>query len=267
MLAPYLALLTGLVTAPPRASTQPAASKPKLAASGAMARVPLRKRHLDRWYDKHHVHVELDFPEATGLPDPALQARINQTLRSAYPPPHGLDAFLRSSGRTGEWGPGWTEELDGKYEVELNRNQLLSVYFYGMDTALKNDRFYGNHPYLLSGAVTLDTRTGRAYKLSDLFSGPQWRERLEKLIARYAGLGPVPRKPVPADPVLLQELKDHRYWYYLKPSSICFYDLYQSHAAHAVEAEIPLEQLRPLMNPTGPLPAFLAAGTRGKLRR
>lgn len=263
MLTAYLALITGLVTAPTQPTGKPAASRaPARSAAAVPARVQIRKRRLDRWYAGHRLHAVVDYPEVTALADRALQARINRTIQSAYPPPHGLDGWLRWNNEPDDVEPGVTQQLEGEYEITLNRNYLLSMRFYGSDDAVKNGLISGPHPNPLNAAVTLDTRTGRPFKLADLFAGPQWRERLEKLIARYAGLGPRPRKPVPEDPVLIQELKGRNYWCHLTPQSVRFYDLYSAFAGHAVEAEIPLEQLRPLMNPKGPLPSLLGAGTR-----
>jgi hypothetical protein len=225
--------------------------------------VQLRKQHVDRWYKKRRYHTVLDFPEVIGLADTALQARINRLIRSAYPPPKGVDAWLRGYESFNAWEPGEHQELSGEYEVTLNRNHLLSIRFSGSDDGIKNGLITGAHPNGLSAGVTLDTRTGRAFKLSDLFAGSRWRERLEEQIARVVTVEP--GKPDPDDAkniqLLREDLKSHQYWYYLQPHSISFYDLYLTHAGGGIEAEISLEQLRPLMNPKGPLPSLLADAT------
>lgn len=263
MLTPYLVAM--LMAAPARPVVKPNVRASVRSAAAIPARVQLRKQRLDRWYNGRGTHVIVNYPEVVGLADKALQARINRTIRSAFPPPRGLKAWLETSG--GDPKQGEVDQLDGDYEVTYNRNHLLSIRFSGLQEPLKNGRLMTAHPNPVDGAVTLDTRTGKPFKLADLFAGPQWREHLEKLIARYAGLGPRPRKPAPEDPALMEELKHHDYWYHLTARGVRFYDLYLAYAGNAVEAEIPLEQLRPLMNPKGPLPSLIRTGidrTRGR---
>lgn len=257
MLTPYL--VAALVTAPTRPAGKPIVHASVPSAAAVPARVQLRKQHLDRWYKGRSIHVTVSYPEVVGLTDKALQARINRTIRSAFPPPRGLGAWLQTA--EGDPKRGEVDQLDGDYEVTYNRDHLLSIRFSGLEEPLKDGLLTTPHPNPVNGAVTLDTRTGKPFRLADLFAGPQWRERLEKLIARYAGLGPGPRKPVPEDPALMEELKHHEYWYHLTARGVRFYDLYPSYAAHAVEAEIPLEQLRPLLNSKGPLPSLIGTGT------
>jgi hypothetical protein len=257
-----LVLLT-LLAPPPGRAAGPSAPARLSARSPVPARVRIRKQHLDRWYGKHRVHAEVNFPEVVGLADTTLQARINRTIRSAFPPPYGFEVWVENNDRAEDLEPGMNIEMFGDYEVTLNRNHVLSVRFWGFDDIEKDGNITAPHPNLQDAAVTLDTRTGKPFKLSDLFASPHWRERLEKLIARYAGLAPGPHKPVAIDPELIARLKSHEYWYHLKPDSVRFYDLYGNYAMRAVESEIPLEQLRPLMNPKGPLPALLAASRTG----
>lgn len=216
-------------------------------------RVTVRKRKIAGWYGDHSVHLKFEYPEVTGLGNPAVQAHINQTIRSAFPPPHGLKEWLES--HEGEFSSGTWEDMAGGYDVRLNRRHLLSIKFWGSEGP--EGKVIGNHSNPMDAAVTLDTRTGRPFKLSDLFVGPDWRVRLEKLIATYAGSSPGPHKPVPVDQSLLDMLGEHKYWYYLTPRSIRFYDIDSSYAGHALESEIPLEKLRPIVNPKGPLPTLM----------
>jgi hypothetical protein len=255
-----LALLVLLLAGPAPTATAPRA--PGRGAAVVPDRVQLRKRHLDRWLGKHRIHANVYLPEVTGLANPALQARINRTIRSAYPPALGIDQWLELNGSADDLEPGLNIEFTGDYEVTFNRNQLLSIQFYGSDDTLKNGLIVAPHPNSQMAAVTLDTRTGKAYKLSDLFTGPRWRDRLEQLITRSAGVGMHDTLPPEVREQLPGELKHHEYWYYLTRRGICFYDLYQAWVLHAVTSEISLEQLRPLMNPKGPLPSLLAGVTR-----
>lgn len=226
------------------------------APSAVPERVTLRTVRVDRRYLRGRLHAKVEYPEVIGLRDAALQARINRTVRSAYPPPHGLEAWLKPYLKE-KFEPGEVQDLDGDYRVSLNRGHLLSIYFSGGDDLHKNGHIVGAHPNFCEAAVTLDTRTGRPFKLSDLFSGANWRDRLDHIIAHHVGFGD--GKQGLTEEEILGMAQAHEYWYYLTPSTMDVYDIATSYAAHALSASIPYRELKPIINPKGPLPALSAS--------
>lgn len=211
--------------------------------------VSLRKLHVNQWYAHHSLHAKIDYPQVTGMPDRELEARINRVLLGAYPAPHGLKATVAEATKHAPGGKlDYINIIDGSYTIGLNRGHLLSVSFSGYWN-LGEDVAHGD---LLSAGVTLDTRTGRPYRLSDLFAGKDWREKLDEIIVRNARRTTEDK----LDPGSAFRVADHEYWYYLTPRKIVFFDI-GGHWTDEAEASVPYSQVRSLMNPKGPLVQLL----------
>ena len=220
------------------------------AATARPGAVSIRKLHVNQWYAHHTLHADIEYPQVVGMADRELQARINRVLLSAYPAPHGLKTTVAETIHDVPGGKlDHVNVVDGSYTIHLNRDHLLSVEFTGYWDPGESVVAHGD---LLSAGVTLDTRTGRPYRLSDLFAGEDWREKLDHIIVRNARRITDDK----LDPDSAVRVEDHNYWYYLTPRTIVFFDIGGSWTNEA-EARVPYAQVRALMNPKGPLPQLL----------
>jgi hypothetical protein len=172
---------------------------------------------------------------------------MNRALRSAYPRPKGIPSLLKEARgwfKDQSYRPDTKVEQDGDYAITLNRGHLLSVRFRGEWSST-----YGLHPDSTPAAISLDTRSGRIIGWGDLFSGKDWRGRLERMIVRRltdaghedVGIG----------------LQERRYWCYLTPSGVVFFDLGGSWPERNLECKFSFGELSTLINRTGPLAALL----------
>lgn len=201
-------------------------------------------------YRVHRGNLELNVgrPVVSGMADRALQARLNGTLAAAFPP-GGVPEWQR---RAREGGDHLLLDVDA--EVDLNRKGVLSVYWSGLELHSRNGQPNEAHPTKHFRGLTLDTRTGRAYTLAQLFrSGTEWRDQLDRRIAERLAKDP-DLKEIGTDPgEFLGEVRQHHYSYSLTPRGLRIFNIYDNFALGAVQVTVPYSDLKAFAEPTGPL--------------
>lgn len=206
----------------------------------------IRRAKTDRWLEGHRFHAAISYPQVTGLPDSRVERQINALLATRFPP-GGLqhDAHQAVDGID----PKQTVELEGAGRATLNRGRVLSVYFTGLENPVEDGRIAAAHPEKLASAVTLDTRTGREYRLADLFSGPGWQKRLDEIVVdRLSHAVPDLDADQSRDAVA-----QHQFGFYLTPNGLTLFNLFDAFALASIEVAIPARELRAIANPRGPL--------------
>ncbi len=200
----------------------------------AFARVPVKMMHTTRTRAHGSYVQSVVSPEVHGI---RQAARINALLRKTWPVnPDNL----------GEPGQVYREDVRGT--VELNRGDILSVYYEGLGVITQGGRIATAHPTKLASAVTLNVRTSHAYTFAELFREPGGVARLvHGRIERQLGAG---CDPDPAATTWAFYLTD-------RAMVVIFPDA--PFAVASVKVKIPWSDLRPFANPHGPLPVLMRA--------
>lgn len=178
--------------------------------------------------------MEINYPIIQGLPNPFIQNRLNGIIRRT------VSTMIRQQG----FGPE-TMQMLGTYEVTLNQDDLLSLY-------LENYKynFRAAHGLTIRKSLTMDTGTGRVYRLADLFlPGVNYVGRLSEIVQEQ-----ILERDIP----LIVEFTgiSPNQAYYLTPTELVLYfQLYEiaPYSAGIVEFPIPYTQIGDILLPTGPI--------------
>jgi hypothetical protein len=109
----------------------------------------------------------VDYPAVYGMQNPIVQQRINQSIYS----------MLLQLARTLQHGNAATP-ISTAYDIKNNQRDILSILMIG-----SRDVIGANIEYKQK-SMTIDTRTARVYKLSDLFKpGSGYVKTLSKMVA------------------------------------------------------------------------------------
>lgn len=209
----------------------------------------IHKLKVVRWLANHRFRAQITYPQLSGLPDAGLERRVNALLQALYPA-GGLAKHAREE--TDDLQRGEEFHLEGEGKVTLLRKNVVSVRYTGLEMAVNNGRMIGAHPNNRCGVATVDLQTGKAYGLGQLFTGTNWRSRLDTIIAKQA----VRQVPELAQGFegdgLLGEVREHRYHCWLTPRGVGVGEIFVGHAVEGVEVVLPLAAVRDLLDARGP---------------
>lgn len=181
--------------------------------------------------------ISVTYPAVTGLPNPAVQRRINQQIaaqaRKTLP-----DSFN-----------GNIIEAQSGYTATVQKNNILSLRF-------QNYYFpeFAAHGMTYVKSITVNTRTGQVYQLRDLFNpATSWRQTLNLIIRQQIAAQQIP---------MLKEFEGIRgdEEFYLTPNElVIYYQIYEytPYVYGILEFRIPYAQIFPIINPSGPIPYIL----------
>lgn len=222
---------------------------------GAASGTPnVRKLKTVRWLANHRYLAQISYPHLSGLPDGAVERRINAQLQAQYPA-GGLEKHAREAAEGLESGEEVHLEASGR--VTLLSGDVVSIRYVGLEMAVKKGRLNAAHPNNLNGAATIDLRTGKVYAPAQLFAGPHWRGRLDALIAKEAARQvPELARGLDGDG-LLQQVREHHYHCWLTRGGVGVGEIFAGHAVEGVEVQLSLAQVRQLLNPKGPGRVFV----------
>lgn len=183
--------------------------------------------------------LRITYPLVERLKDTVAQKVINYTiLQQVY-------EMLAQQGYAHE--PGM--EVTGGYEVKLNRKGILSLtlenYAYAKGAA---------HGLTLRRAVTANLENGEIYRLKDLFSPESdYRTYISDIIRRQ-----IKERDIP----LIHEfhkIGEDQDYFLTDTAVVVFFQLYEytPYVYGFPSFEIPLAQLKDIMNKQGPLPRLM----------
>ncbi|GBF32712.1 anti-SigV factor [Desulfocucumis palustris] len=118
--------------------------------------------------------IKIVYPQVTGLPDQEVQEQINRAIeQTVYTLMAEQRVWPDSAGLK-------IEEMIGTYEIEVNKNGILSIRF-------ENYMYpeHAAHGTTMVKSITVDLNTGKVYTLRDLFRpGTDYIIVLNKLISQ-----------------------------------------------------------------------------------
>lgn len=180
--------------------------------------------------------LNLTCPVIIGVP----RARtVNGMIRSL------LDQMIRSQGYPGEGDV----SISGGYKVHLNQSCLLSL---SLDVLSYIE--HAAHPMTVIKSLTFDVLTGRVLKLRDLFiPGSGWVAEINRQIKEQIAS----REIQLINP--FETIGDDQDYYLTPEDLVIYFQLYEytPYAFGFPEFPIPLESLRPFIEPFSPLARLL----------
>lgn len=182
--------------------------------------------------------VNIYYPVITQLEDPKVQQRLNQQIFTE------MNKLV-----TGQnyFEPGLVELL-ASFEVKNNQRGLLSL------NLIVYSFTGGAHGMTVCKSLTFDTRTGRSYKLSDMFKdGSPYVQRISEYVRRH-----IERWKTPVlEP--FTKIKPDQDFYIADTSLVVYFQLYEisPYVAGFPYFPIPLLDLEDLIKPGSPADRML----------
>lgn len=182
--------------------------------------------------------VNIYYPVITQLEDPKIQQRLNQQIFTE------MNQLV-----TGQnyYEPGLVELL-ASFEVKNNQRGLLSL------NLIVYSFTGGAHGMTVCKSLTFDTRTGRSYKLSDMFKeGSPYVQRISEYVRRH-----IDRWKTPVlEP--FTKIKPDQDFYIADTSLVVYFQLYEisPYVAGFPYFPIPLLDLEDLIKPGSPADRML----------
>ena len=195
--------------------------------------------------------IDIAFPQVIGLPDKKVQEAINREIKELV---NNMLAKQR------EWPDAYGMkilEMIGTYDIKLNENGILSVYFenYMLPEHAANASY-------LAKSITVDLNTGQVYTLSDLFNpDTNYLTALNKIISKQFK---------EQYPHMLKEFEgiNINQDYYLTPKNLVIYFQmyeYTSRPYGIPKFEIPYWRIIKYINKEGPIGRLLSFRTGNSL--
>lgn len=130
--------------------------------------------------------------------------------------------------------------LDVKFDVKLNQNHLVSIYYYAVGYTAG-----AIHPDNDYKAFTFDLRTGNRLLFSDLFRKPSnYMNLVNKEIFQE-----LKEMDIISSQEEFAEVQKSNYDFYLTPNAIVIINLYDIHVLQSVEASLKYEKIKKILNP------------------
>jgi hypothetical protein len=189
---------------------------------------------IDKQLEKPRVH--LHYPVVSGLPDKDVERRINHRIQDL------MYQMIRDEGYVEDL----TKDFTGSYKIRVNQNGILSLsvemYSYAEGAA---------HGLTVVKSLTFDLKTGRVYRLRDLF----------RLNSNYkAIINDFIRQEIKAKDIPLiakfTGISEDEDFYLTENALVIYFQLYEytPYAYGIPEFAIPYRALQRVVNPKGPIP-------------
>lgn len=181
--------------------------------------------------------VSVTYPAVTGLPNQRVQQKINEQI-----------AAQAKKTRPGSFNGNIIEAQSG-YQTTVQINDILSLKFH-------NYYFpeHAAHGMTYVKSITLNTRTGQVYQLSDLFNpSTNWRQILTQMINQQ-----IMERQIP----MLREfegIKGNEEFYLTPNALVIYYQLYEytPYVYGILEFTILYAQIIQIIDPEGPIPRLI----------
>lgn len=179
--------------------------------------------------------IQLRYPVVSGLPDKDVERRINQRIQDL------IYQMIRDEGFVEDL----TKTFTGNYKIRVNKNGVLSLsvemYSYAEGAA---------HGLTVVKSLTFDLKTGRVYRLRDLFRlNSNYRAIISDFIKQEIKAKDV---PLIAPFTVISEDED---FYLTENALVIYFQLYEytPYAFGIPEFAIPYRALQRVINPKGPI--------------
>jgi uncharacterized protein YegP (UPF0339 family) len=189
---------------------------------------------IDKQLEKPRIHLR--YPVVSGLPDKDVERRINHRIQDL------IYQMIRDEG----YAEDLTKDFTGNYKIRVNQNGVLSLsvemYSYAEGAA---------HGLTVVKSLTFDLKTGRVYRLRDLFRlNSNYRAIISDMIKKEIKAKDI---PLIAKFMVISEDED---FYLTENALVIYFQLYEytPYAYGIPEFAIPYRALQRVINPKGPVP-------------
>lgn len=208
--------------------------------SGTTGAVRVAQRRETYTTGKGRCAVDVAYPEIAGLSSSETIGKVNRlvdqavlaTIPEICRTPRDATPTRKGEGCADLPDPGKTD-VSVEYSVGLVKEDLLSVRLHR--TACTNPSL---HPDDMADGLTVNLATGMAYQMADLFRpGTPWQETLTRAVREKLS---ATAKVGTNTPISVRR-------FFLKEGALVVLGPVSARAFHALDVEVPLKQLQPML--------------------